>query len=595
MLSGITFLVSKMNDLIRYVLCLVLFVGSINAQQGADGLDALVRVLNESNDPDLQLDVLRGISDALKGKRDIAMPAGWKDVEEKLGGSSNEQVRFLAQSLGLTFGSERALQAIKKLVLDSKVDLAARRSALDSLLTTRDPELPVLLQSLLADTGLRAQAIRGLARFDSPTAADALLRVYPDLNGSEKRDAINTLASRASYARPLLGAVSDARVPRRDLTAEIVRQLRNLKVPEIDEEVQKVWGAYREASADKKKEIERYRAIYRAGGSTPGDAVRGRAVFARTCQQCHTLFDVGGKVGPDITGSNRGDLQYVLENILDPNAVIPNDYRTSTVTTKDDRVLTAIVKKEDQSSLTLATANETLTLPKSDLESVRLSEVSMMPEGLLAPLTDQEVRDLIYYLGRPGQVPLLGTAETVAYFFSGKDLAGWDGDEQLWKVENGEIVGSSKTGLSRNEFLKSQMVFSDFRLVCKVKLTPNKENSGIQFRSEPLPDGEVKGYQADVGAGWWGKLYEEQGRALLWDKSGEQYVNRDGWNTYEVLAVGTKIRTAINGHLCVDLDDPKGAPQGIIAFQLHAGGPLEVRYKDFEVEVNPKFELKTTK
>ncbi|HEV8543471.1 MAG TPA: family 16 glycoside hydrolase, partial [Verrucomicrobiae bacterium] len=277
----------------------------------------------------------------------------------------------------------------------------------------------------------------------------------------------------------------------------------------------------------------------------------------------------------------------------DPNAVIPNDYRSSTITTKDDRVITGIIKKQDQSSLTIATANEMLVLPRSEVQSIQVSEISMMPDGLLTPLNDQEIRDLLYYLSRPGQVPLLGTAETVAYFFDGKDLAGWDGNEDLWKVENGEIVGSSKTGLSHNEFLKSQMVFRDFRLVCKVKLTPNKENSGIQIRSEALSDGEVKGCQADVGAGWWGKLYEEQGRGLLWDKSGEQYVKPDDWNTYEVLAVGSQIRTAINGHLCVDLDDPKAAAQGVVAFQLHAGGPLEVRYKDIEIEVNPKFTLKT--
>lgn len=563
--------------------------------QNSDGLSSLVAVLNETKDPQLQLDVLRGISDALKGKRDVPMPAGWATVEENLGRSENDQVQILAQSLGLTFGSERALRGIKGVVRNKNGELTTRRAALDSLLNTRDPEIPALLIDLLNDPGLRGQAIRGLARYDASGAAEAVLKSYGDLNGSEKRDAMNTLAARASYARPLLAAVSEGTVPKRDLTAEIVRQLRNLKVAEIDGQIQKVWGAFREASADKKQEIERYRAIYRAGGSTPGDAVRGRAVFARTCQQCHTLFDVGGKVGPDITGSNRGDLQYILENVLDPNAVIPNDYRTSTITTKDDRVLTGIVKKEEAGTVTVATANETLILQRSDIESMHLSEISMMPEGLLAPLHDQEIRDLIYYLGRPGQVPLLGTAETVAYFFSGKDLAGWDGNEQLWKVENGEIVGASKTGLNHNEFLKSQMVFGDFRLVCKVKLTPNKENSGIQFRSEPLPDGEVRGYQADVGAGWWGKLYEEQGRALLWDKSGEQHVNRDGWNTYEILAVGSRIRTAINGQLCVDLDDPKGAKQGIIAFQLHAGGPLEVRYKDFEIEVNPEAKLKTAR
>src|SRR6185295_13651725 len=146
-----------------------------------------------------------------------------------------------------------------------------------------------------------------------------------------------------------------------------------------------------------------------------------------------------------------------------------------------------------------------------------------------------------------------------ASFFNGKDLAGWDGDMSLWKVENGEIIGRTATGLKHNEFLKSQMVLEDFRLVFKIKLQPNKENSGIQFRSERFGEYEMKGCQADAGAGWWGKLYEENGRALLWDKSGDAFVKTNDWNTYEIIAVGSKIRTAINGNLCVDLDDPRVA------------------------------------
>src|SRR3989442_1040551 len=169
----------------------------------------------------------------------------------------------------------------------------------------------------------------------------------------------------------------------------------------------------------------------------------------------------------------------------------------------------------------------------------------MMPEALLAPFSDQEVRDLVYYLSRPGQVPLLATPDTLSSFFNGKDLGGWEGDPELWKVENGEIVGRSTTGLKHNEFLKSQLILGDFRLILKMKLTPNKENSGVQFRSEKNGDYEMKGYQADAGAGWWGKLYEENGRAILWDKSGEAFVKPDDWNTYEILAAGSKIRTAI--------------------------------------------------
>lgn len=586
----------KLSQVAALIAAALLFNAAPAIQAAEDAaVTTMLQIVRESPDAQLQIDVLRGVTEALKGRRDVAMPAGWAEVEQKLGTSRNEELRLLVQSLGVVFGSDRALDQIRKVVENRSSDGAARRSALDSLLTSRDAQLPAMLQRLLDDAAMRGQALRGLARFESPGTAEAILKVYPSLNATEKRDALNALASRATYAAPLLAAAADGRVPKRDLTAELMRQLRNLKSAEIDAQIQTVWGAFREATADKKLEIEKYTRIYRAGGSTPGDAIRGRAVFARTCQQCHTLFDIGGNVGPDITGSNRGDLQYILENIVDPNAVIPNDYRSSTVATKDDRVLTGIVKKDDGGSLTIATANETLVLPKGDIDTVHLSEISMMPEGLLAPLTDQEVRDLVYYLSRPGQVPLLATPETVAYFFNGKDLGGWDGNDQLWRVENGELVGATKAGLNHNEFLKGQMLFGDFRLICKVKLTPNSENSGIQFRSEPLPDGEVKGYQADVGAGWWGKLYEEQGRALLWDKPGEQYVNRDGWNTYEILAVGHKIRTAINGKLCVDLDDPKGATQGMIAFQLHSGGPMEVRYKDFEVEVNPKPELKTAR
>jgi putative heme-binding domain-containing protein len=588
---------NSISQAMKFSACLAFGIWNlVTAAPAADaGLSSLVQVLNDAADPQLQLDILRGMTDALKGTRDVAMPAGWEKVEQRLGTSTNTQVRLLTQSLGLTFGSEKALAQLRSVVQDRHGDANSRRAALDSLLSGRDTELPKLLQELLNDLTLRGAAIRGLARFETPGTAEAILNIYPGLNATEKRDALNTLASRATYAKPLLAAASSGTVPKKDLTAELVRQLRNLKTAEIDGLIEQVWGSFRESTADKQQEIEKFRRIYRAGGSQPGDAIRGRAVYARTCQQCHVLFDVGGNVGPDITGSARADLNYILETVVDPNAVIPNDYRGTTVTTKDDRVITGIVKKDDPTGITIATANETLSIPKTDIESMQVSQISMMPEGLLAPLTEQEVRDLFYYLGRPGQVPLLATTDTVAYFFNNKDLAGWDGDTELWRVEEGEIVGTSRTGLKQNEFLKSQMVFADFRLICEVKLKPNKENSGIQFRSEVLPNGHAKGYQADVGAGWWGKLYEEEGRALLWDKPGDSFVKPDDWNTYEIVAVGHKILTAINGKPCVTLDDAKGATQGIIAFQLHAGGPLEVRYRNFQVEVNPKPELKTAR
>jgi hypothetical protein len=179
--------------------------------------------------------------------------------------------------------------------------------------------------------------------------------------------------------------------------------------------------------------------------------------------------------------------------------------------------------------------------------------------------------------------------------FNGKDLTGWWGDTTLFKVENGEIVGKTEKGIKQNEFLKSRFEAGDFRLVLQIKLVPNSANSGVQFRSVPHNGNEMKGYQADAGAGWWAKLYEESGRGILVNEGGEKFLNKDDWNTYEIVAVGHKILIAINGHQTVDLDDEKGATSGIFALQVHAGGPTEVRFKDLKLEVNPKPELVTVK
>ena len=391
-------------------LCLAYTIGcgfEARAQVGSsEGLQPLVQLLSASTDSQLQLDILKGMGAALSGRRSVPMPKGWGDVEAKLSKSEHGEVRSLAQTLSLTFGSTQALSALRSTLRNPKAPMSTRKDALEALRGTHDGELPTILLGLLTEPQLRGPSVRALAAFDHPGTAKALLGVYPTLAAEEKRDVLNTLASRAPSAKDLLGAVADGTVPKPQLTADIIRQLRSHKNPGIDAALVKVWGVVRESSADKKAAIDRTRMIYRRGGSQPGDASRGRVVFDRICQQCHTLFDTGGKVGPDLTGSNRGDLDYILQNMVDPNAVIPNEYRTSIIETKDDRILTVIVKEENDVSLTVMTANETLVLPRKEVKSVQLSELSMMPEELLTNLPEQEVRDLIYYLGRPGQVPL---------------------------------------------------------------------------------------------------------------------------------------------------------------------------------------------
>jgi hypothetical protein len=235
--------------------------------------------------------------------------------------------------------------------------------------------------------------------------------------------------------------------------------------------------------------------------------------------------------------------------------------------------------------VTIRTATETIVLPKGEIDQRERSENSMMPDDQLKQFSDEEFLGLVAYLRGKEQVPMRATKENAAAFFNGKDLAGWTGDSKLWSVENGEIVGRSP-GLSHNTFLLSDLSVHDFKLSFDVKMTPNEANSGVQFRSEPLHGfHEVRGYQADIGATWWGKLYEENGRALLWDKPGDEHVKPGEWNHYEIEAIGDHVRTWINGKPCVDLHDPDGKRAGIIALQMHSGPAMEVRFRNLQLEI----------
>ena len=398
------------KHLFRMFICACIFSMAVvapiltHAAEDADeSLTALTELLASTEDAQFQLDVLKGMNDGLKGRRGAKMPAGWEALADKLSRSPNAQVRQLAQSLSVTFGSASALNALRTTLADRNAAPAARSNALASLLAAKDAKLPATLQPLLKDPVMRGGALRGLAAYDDAKTPAAILEVYPSLTATEKKDALNTLASRAISAKVLLSAVGDKKIPAADLTADIVRLLRNFKDPQINEQVAKNWGVARESEADKLQEIAKFKKLVQDKGY--GDAGRGRNVFARTCQQCHTLFGEGGKVGPDITGSNRADLDYILQNALDPNAVIPNDYRTSNIETKDDRSITGIVTRQDATSLTVITANETLVLPRNELKSVAQTELSMMPEGLLQAISESEVLDLLAYLRTPAQVP----------------------------------------------------------------------------------------------------------------------------------------------------------------------------------------------
>lgn len=564
----------------------------IGAGDPARSLELLVAGLADARDEATQLAFLRGLQQALSGRRDVPLPAGFSDVQAKLSQSPSAEVRFETTVLAAVLGDEPASQRLAATALDPEAPLPQRKRALAALLGGPAPrQLPVLL-TLLTQEPLRGEALRGLAAVDDARVPAAILAVYPELGLAQRRDALATLASRPTYAAALLDAVAGGKIPASHLTADLVASLRNLSDPVLQQRIAEVWGVVRSSPAEKAQLIEEYKRLLADPAAWPENSDRqahlelGRAVFARTCQQCHTLFGTGGQVGPDITGAQRANLDYLLANILDPSAVMAREYQPTVLRMADGRVLTGILKEQSPATLTLQTANERVVVPRAEIEEMKLSDKSMMPDDLLRPLAPYEVRALVAYLQADGQTPLAATPENVVSFFNGQDLAGWVGDPKLWSVEQGEIVGRSP-GLRKNEFLISELSVGDFELSLEVKLVPDQGNSGLQIRSQPIENGLVRGYQCDIGAGWWGKLYEEHGRGLLEAGGAEAVVRKGDWNQYRVVAAGSRVRAWLNGQLCFDRDDPAAARRGVIALQLHSGGPMEVRFRRLDLKLLP--------
>jgi hypothetical protein len=176
--------------------------------------------------------------------------------------------------------------------------------------------------------------------------------------------------------------------------------------------------------------------------------------------------------------------------------------------------------------------------------------------------------------------------------FDGKTFNGWTGDtNKSFRIEQGAIVGGSlKASIPRNEFLRTTRSFTNFVLTVKFKLIGEGANGGVQIRTKPIPNNnEVSGYQADMGDGWWGSLYDESRRNKILAKADPELIktilNRNDWNEYKIKCEGKTIQLWINGKQTVNYTEaePNIDESGIIAVQIHAGGPSEAWYKDFQI------------
>jgi putative heme-binding domain-containing protein len=321
-----------------------------------------------------------------------------------------------------------------------------------------------------------------------------------------------------------------------------------------------------------------------------GSPARGREVFTRaTCARCHVLegdtnapaTDPSAFHGPDLTtAARRFDDAALLEAIVQPSRAISDQYKNLVVVTDEDERVDGRLVVEEPSSLTLLLSDgQKRKIDRAHVASSRPSDVSPMPEGLIANLTLEDVKDLFAYLRAEGRVDPADAAKPTWHdVLSGKKHIAWIYDVNTWRAKDGVLTGKGEK-LERSQYVMSRETFSDFEIEFDVRMP--KGNSGFQYRSRIEPGNpDPVGLQADIGQGYWGSLYSSDGRGTIAQMDPKQWVpvlDHDGWNHFFVHVEGDRQWIELNGLTTVDVRDAKFT-DGVLGFQVHQGMSMTVTY-----------------
>jgi putative membrane-bound dehydrogenase-like protein len=345
----------------------------------------------------LRADILKGIAAALKGRTQTPIPANWSSLRAKFASTADTGGADSLNIIGIAFQDADTIAALQQTVENSRTEPQHRLRALNLLLTAHPHNLNKLLRRLIGEPTLSLIAIRGLAAYNDADAAELILSAYSQLSPEQRIAAISTLSSRESYAERLIDALERKRLPTSDISAVQARQLMALGNPALSRRFQAVWGNARQSSNDKRQLIGKLRSTL-----TPtlaeSNLQNGKALFTKQCATCHTLFGQGAKIGPDLTGSNRKDLDYLLENVVDPSAIVPAAFRANVIVLADGHVLTGIIREQNEKTITIETPDGKQVVDREAIEDMKASDKSLMPDGLLQPLAPSQIRDLIAYL-----------------------------------------------------------------------------------------------------------------------------------------------------------------------------------------------------
>ncbi|MCX6851456.1 MAG: FG-GAP-like repeat-containing protein [Verrucomicrobia bacterium] len=374
------------------------------------GRASMLSELTKEPDAAKRETTLAMILSSARGAGKLAMPQDWATIATKLkaggegtaGPAKAGTTEQLVTELSALFGDAEALQTFRERLALVNAPVNEREKALGVLIQTGDGGTAKILQQILmqdSPASLRRKSIQALASLKDAGTPKVLGALLPKLSANELPDAVNTLASTKEGSKVLLQAVEAKTVPATALSPFLVRQLTAFDDKEINALIKSAWGDVNAPKADLGERTKKFRELLTTAALAKGDLAKGKMLFTMTCGQCHKLFGEGQNVGPDITGSNRADLNYLLENVLDPNAVIGKAYQLNLFTMKDGRVMSGVIKEESPAAVKIAMMGGVeFTLPQPDIAKREVSKLSTMPEGLFDALKPEQVIDLVKYL-----------------------------------------------------------------------------------------------------------------------------------------------------------------------------------------------------
>jgi putative membrane-bound dehydrogenase-like protein len=356
------------------------------AGKSPEGREALVKTLKTTRD-------LQMLAFALKDEARVEMPKAWPQVRSDLSDQSD-----LVRQLSALFGDKTVLAEMRSLLADASKPLPQRQAAFNLLKRTGDAEATPIFAKLLDEPAFTTAVIPLLSRSNDTATATALMQRFEKLDAVNQNAALGTLTSRAELAKPLLEAVKSGAFDKKHLTALQIRQMRNLNHAEINTLLDATWGKVNESSAAAKASIAKLKKAYESAPLWAFSAKSGEQTFQQLCAVCHAMGGVGGKLGPDLAGSWRNGLDYFLENIIDPNAVVGDNFQLHVLTKKDGSVVSGIIEQETDTAITARTVTESIVISKADVKDRQKMAASLMPPGLLEALPERKALELLKYL-----------------------------------------------------------------------------------------------------------------------------------------------------------------------------------------------------